>query len=130
MEGINEIKKNYSLALILPLIKKTDMNWKHIESTEDLEQLDKNSFEAPVLLYKHSTRCSISSAALSRIERKWHDKVPEAWFLDLITHRDISDVIASRYGVQHESPQLLLISKGVCIKHQSHMEVNVLTITG
>ena len=106
------------------------MNWKHIKSTEDLEQLDKNSFEAPVLLYKHSTRCSISSAALSRIERKWHDKVPEAWFLDLITHRDISDAIATRYGIQHESPQLLLISKGVCIKHQSHMEVNVLTITG
>lgn len=62
----------------------------------------------PVLLLKHSTTCPISAAALEEVEAWGGDFV----YLDLLAHRDVSNAIAARLNVRHESPQALLVKGG------------------
>jgi bacillithiol system protein YtxJ len=103
------------------------MNWNHISSITDLEQIDSESQMHPVLIVKHSTTCSISAMALSRLERKWQLEDSEKlkpFYLDLLQHRDISNEIEKRYGVQHQSPQVLIIRHGACVYNSSHMEIS------
>ena len=87
------------------------MNWKNLESVELLEALLQASYQKPVAIFKHSTRCSISSMAMSRIERNW-DTLPidfELYYLDLLTYRPVSNAIEAQLGIEHQSPQLLFI---------------------
>jgi bacillithiol system protein YtxJ len=102
------------------------MEWKDLNSLEQLDAIVATSSIQPVLLFKHSTRCSISSTALNRLERSWNseesnDTLP--YYLDLIAHRDISQAIATRFGIEHQSPQALVIRNGVCIYHASHFDI-------
>jgi len=79
------------------------------------------------LIFKHSTRCSISMMAKKRFELDWED-LPEdmpLYFLDLITYRDLSKQVADIFQVHHESPQLLLIKDGECVLDQSHGQISV-----
>ena len=103
------------------------MNWNIITSAADLAALTQASHEHPALIFKHSTRCSISATALNRLERRWDGSragnlVP--YFLDLIAYRSVSNQIAQDFGVQHESPQVLLIHQGKCIYHASHLDID------
>ena len=84
--------------------------WKELTMQEQLDEIDSRSNSRPVVIFKHSTRCSISAMTLSRFERAYTDDLSfEPYFLDLIAYRDVSDAIAERYGIRHESPQALLI---------------------
>ena len=103
------------------------MNWKKLEQIEQLVDIDVKSHEFPVVVFKHSTRCSISSAALARLERSWNDAEMqdiEAYYLDLIANRTTSGAVADHYEIQHESPQVLIIKKGDCVYNESHMGIN------
>jgi len=96
------------------------MNWITLTNEEQLQQINAASAEQTIAIFKHSTRCSISSMAKSRLERA---TVPEAltfYYLDLISHRSVSNAIEALYGVPHESPQILLIRNGKCIYDESH----------
>jgi len=74
-----------------------------------------------VVIFKHSTRCSISSMALSRLESKWIDNnIIKPYFLDLLSYREISNEIAQLFDIEHASPQVLLIKNGSCFYHTSH----------
>jgi bacillithiol system protein YtxJ len=102
------------------------MEWNKLESVDQLDLIDAESKEQDVLIFKHSTRCSISSAALARLERSWNASVPaKVYYLDLLEFRPVSNAIAARYGVEHQSPQALLIRNGACIYHESHMGISV-----
>jgi bacillithiol system protein YtxJ len=103
------------------------MKWNHLTEKEHLETAIKNSFERPVLLFKHSTRCPISSMALSRVERSWSftDSQLEPWFLDLIQHRNLSNQIAATTGIQHESPQVIVLKEGKVIHTASHYDIRL-----
>lgn len=103
------------------------MQWQQLNSIDQLNDLVSKSFDEPVLIFKHSTRCSISSMALDRLERAWNPAEMEglsAWYLDLIAHRDISNKIAELFKVEHQSPQVLLIKNGETSYHTSHMGIN------
>lgn len=103
------------------------MNWTKLVSEQDLEDLKQASFERPVLLFKHSTRCSISSTVLNRLERKWKQEEMgrlKPFFLDLVAYRKISNRVAEEFGVPHQSPQVLLIENGRCIYDASHMQIS------
>lgn len=107
------------------------MNWKTLNSQAQLAEINELSKSKAVLILKHSTRCSISSAALSRLERNWkkeNEAVIEPFYLDLLAHRDISNAIASQYHIEHESPQALLIKDGKCVFYQTHMGIDVADI--
>lgn len=101
------------------------MNWTNLESADQIEAI-KQQREYSVI-FKHSTRCSISMMVKRRFELDW-DKLPESlplYFLDLIKYRHLSNQIAQDFQVHHESPQLLLIKDGSCILDLSHGEISV-----
>ena len=103
------------------------MNWNNLDSAEKLNSLHNESKENKIIIFKHSTRCSISSMALSRFERNFKEeelKDAKAYFLDLITFRNLSNQIADTYNVRHESPQVLVISNGECIYNASHSGIS------
>ncbi len=103
------------------------MNWEKLTSQEELQMIDEQSYNAPVIIFKHSTSCSISATALDRIERKWnqenHPSV-KPYYLDLISYRDVSNAIAEKYGVMHQSPQILIIEAGKCVYNESHFGIS------
>ena len=101
------------------------MNWIQLQSTDQLSEI--KNLPGYSLIFKHSTRCSISMMAKRRFELDW-DSLPgelPLYFLDLIQYRDISNQIAQQFQVHHESPQLLLIKDGECILDQSHGGISV-----
>lgn len=103
------------------------MNWNLLTTSQQLEAIETESQNLPVLIFKHSTRCNISSTALYRLERKWQDKDQiklKPYYLDLLQHRDISNQIATHYRVEHQSPQVLIISRGKCIYTAEHLGIS------
>jgi bacillithiol system protein YtxJ len=101
------------------------MNWTLLESPDQLSEI-KNQ-QGYSLIFKHSTRCSISMMAKRRFEMDW-EVLPgdlPVYFLDLIKYRDISNQVAQDFQVHHESPQLLLIKNGECVLDQSHSGISV-----
>ncbi|MFN8323096.1 MAG: bacillithiol system redox-active protein YtxJ [Chitinophagales bacterium] len=104
------------------------MNWKKLIDLQQLEEIDQITNAKGVMIFKHSTRCSISDTAKSRIERTWKiedDSLLVPYYLDLIVYRSISNTIADRYQIAHESPQVLIIYKGKCIFSQTHLSISM-----
>jgi bacillithiol system protein YtxJ len=100
-------------------------NWTSLESTNQIDAIKHQPGYS--LIFKHSTRCSISMMAKRRFELDW-EKLPTdmpLYFLDLIKHRDISSQVAQDFHVHHESPQMLLIKDGECVLDLSHGEISV-----
>ncbi len=106
------------------------MNWLPLVTLDELTQVDMLSNQpdiSAVVIFKHSTRCSISSMALNRLERSWsfpEQKLP-AYYLDLLNFRAISAEIEQRYGITHQSPQILVIKNGKCIFSATHSDISV-----
>lgn len=100
--------------------------WSGLHSMGDLDEAIKLSNETPVVLFKHSTRCSISSSALSRITRNWNNSevAVQPFILDLISYRDISAAIGTKLNVIHQSPQMIIVKNGKAVFNSSHMDIN------
>ena len=98
------------------------IRWTPLTELSQLEHIDEASVSKSMLIFKHSTRCSISRMALKRFEQEYDidEAHLECYFLDLLNHRDISNEIAQRWHVQHQSPQVLLIKNNKVIAHDSH----------
>ena len=99
------------------------MNWLPLSTHDVLESLIQQSFSEQVAVFKHSTRCSISRMIKERVERSAPQNHMPTYYLDLLEYREISNAIASRFNVQHESPQLLILRNGICTSHASHSAV-------
>jgi bacillithiol system protein YtxJ len=100
------------------------MAWQNISTIDAVNQIKNN--EGFSVIFKHSTRCSVSLMAKKRFEYEW-DAIPAStpiYFLDLIKHRDVSALIAEIFQVYHESPQALLIKNGECVLDSSHSEID------
>ena len=106
-------------------LNKNKIIWNQLTDLAQLNEITIISNEKPVAIFKHSTRCSISRMALKQFENEFNssDKVTP-YFLDLIAHRDISNEIATRFGVHHQSPQLILIKEGKAIYSVSHSDID------
>ena len=98
------------------------MKWNKLETAEALNEMIHQSFESPLIVYKHSSRCSISTLALSRLHSDNYEV--ELYFLDIISFRKISNQIENRFKVIHQSPQLLIIHKGECVFNTSHLGIS------
>jgi bacillithiol system protein YtxJ len=101
------------------------VNWKEFSDESELEVIKKLSLEKPQVIFKHSTRCSISSMAKSRLERSIEPNGIDFNYLDLIAHRNISNKIANDFDVEHASPQILVIKNGECVYDESHNAINM-----
>ena len=103
------------------------MKWTKLESRGQLDLIKKESIEKTILIFKHSTRCNISRATLDRLERNWKEEEMQhvrPYFLDLISYRDISGQIAAQFGVDHESPQVLVVRNGISVYDSSHFDIS------
>jgi len=97
-----------------------------MQQLADIKELSKTR---PQVIFKHSTRCSISTIAKSRLERNQQPLSGDFYFLDLLKHRSISDQIAEDFAVAHESPQILLIKNTACVYEESHSGIQMDEIT-
>lgn len=101
------------------------MNWIPLTSDAQLQQIITQSADKPQLIFKHSTRCSISSMAKNRMERESQPAGIDFYFLDLIAYRLLSQKVADTFGISHESPQVLLIKDGKCVYDESHTGISM-----
>lgn len=104
------------------------MNWMPLTDEATIETIRTQSHTTPVVIFKHSTRCSISSMALSRLERADAPEGVPFYYLDLIRHRPVSNKVADVFNVWHESPQVLVIRGGQCVYDESHGGIHMADI--
>ena len=105
--------------------------WQKIESQEDLNSAIEKSVEKPVVIFKHSTRCIISKTVLRNFENEVENSdAPEVdfYYLDLLNYRDISNAIAEKLNVTHQSPQLILLKNKEAIYNTSHDRITLESI--
>lgn len=103
--------------------------WINLTNEEQLQEIKEKSNGRPQLIFKHSTRCSISSMAKNRLDKSSRPEGMDFYFLDLIKHRNISNKISTEFNVNHESPQVLVIKNGESIYNESHSGINMKEIT-
>ena len=100
--------------------------WIELTDVGTLDEIARISHEKPVAILKHSTRCGISRMVLRQFEKDYNlneDQV-ELYFLDLLNHREVSNKIASKFNVPHQSPQLIIIKDGKVVHDASHNAVS------
>lgn len=101
------------------------MNWIDLNNIQQLAAIKELSKARPQVIFKHSTRCSISSVAKSRLERSEQPGHSDFYFLDLLRYRSVSDQVAEDFAVIHESPQILLIKNTKCVYEESHSGIRM-----
>ena len=103
-----------------------EINWKKLSQENQLTEFIELSKSKPIAMFKHSTRCSLSSMVKSRLERAWdiNGNDIEIYYLDLIQYRDVSNKIASIFNIEHQSPQLIVLDQGKVLYHASHGEID------
>lgn len=96
--------------------------WIQLTEIETLDEIVEISNNQTVAILKHSTSCGISRMVLRQFEQTYDLKEEQIklYFLDLLNHRDISNKIASRFNVPHESPQLIVLKDGKVVFDASH----------
>ncbi|TDD97464.1 bacillithiol system redox-active protein YtxJ [Flavobacterium cellulosilyticum] len=112
-------------------VSTSKINWIPLTFMGQLDEIIAFSKDKPVFIFKHSTRCSISRFALKQFENEFDTtNNVDAYFLDLLEYRDISNAIASRFNVYHQSPQLVLIKEGKAAYDVSHDAINAEELKG
>ncbi len=110
------------------------INWISLKDLGQLNEIVTLSHEKPVVIFKHSTRCSVSRMALKQFENEFDVETLQCnvstYFLDLLEYRDISNEIAARFNVYHQSPQLLLIQDGKSVYDVSHSDIDAGELKG
>lgn len=112
--------------------KKEDksLNWKILDDSNQLNEISSLSNQKPVVIFKHSTRCGISRMVLNQFQNNadFDEDAVVLLYLDLLENRDISNTISKKFGVLHQSPQMIIIKDGVVIHHASHSAIVPSTI--
>ena len=106
------------------------MAWIKLTDENQLQECWNLSHQKPQLIFKHSTRCSISTMALSRFQGSGilDDNSLDCHYLDLLQYRSISDEIARKSGVYHQSPQVIVLFKESVIYSESHGMIDARSI--
>lgn len=102
-----------------------EVPWHVLGEMDQLDTIIEESNSKPIAIFKHSTRCGISRGVLKIFERNYSlkDEQIKLYFLDLLAHRDISNEIAARFKVHHESPQIIVLKEGKVVYHDSHHSI-------
>lgn len=104
----------------------TKVGWRRLTDMGQLNEIINESMVKPVIIFKHSTRCGISRMTLKQFENEYDlDDLVTPYFLDLLENRDVSNEIAKRFGIEHQSPQLILIKSGKPVYDASHGDIFV-----
>jgi len=111
--------------------KKTYLTWLPLTSSEQLETIETESNTASVLIFKDSTRCGISKMVIKQFEKLFTEENQhlKVYYLDLLNYRDISNEIAVKFQVMHQSPQLIVVRNGSAVHHASHNDITQVNLT-
>jgi len=106
---------------------KLHIKWKELNSINQIDSLVEESKERPVAIFKHSTRCGISHMVKDGLHANYDIEHGHLgfYYLDLISFRQISNEIAHRFNVPHQSPQIVLLRHGRAVYNASHHMINV-----
>ena len=101
--------------------------WINLTDENQLNEIIVESRSKPVIIYKHSTRCGLSTVAYQRLQNGLDKLTPQAslYYLDLIQYREVSAKVSEIFGVRHQSPQVLIIKNGAAAYMASHHEIVV-----
>ena len=97
-----------------------------VQRIDQLDQLLTESGAQPLLLFKHSYSCGISAEALDELVAHLHSNRPGPVRYAMVTvqtHRDVSNAVAAKLGIRHETPQALVIRDGRVVWSASHFRV-------
>jgi bacillithiol system protein YtxJ len=103
--------------------KKKSENRIPLNDESHIEKIMELSIQNPMFIFKHSTRCGISSIILNRFEKRIKDTEFNFYLVDVLKNRSISNLIADTFNIHHESPQLISIKNGKALDHGSHSAV-------
>ena len=104
--------------------------WIALTKLEQLQDIETTSKIKTQIIFKHSTRCGISSMVMNQFVRSYDfsEKHFDLYYLDLLNYRDISNEVGYKFQVLHESPQLLVIKNSTTVAHASHGSINDLDL--
>ncbi len=102
-------------------------DWRVLNDLKQLDVIDEESKQTTIVLFKDSTTCGISASVKYRLEGDWAqlDSNVTLYYLDLLSYRPISNAIAERYGVVHQSPQIIIVKGGRAVYNISHHRISV-----
>ena len=101
------------------------LDWIFLTAENQLEEIEKKSFKKTQVIFKHSTRCSISSVSMNKFVKNYSIPVEDAdlYYLDLLNYRSVSDEVGYKFQVMHQSPQVLVIKNGEVVYDASHYAI-------
>lgn len=105
-------------------------DWHQLNDSSQLLEIIQTSYEKPVVVFKHSTRCGTSAMAKHTLETGWNFKKEDLdfYYLDLLAFRTISNKVAEEFKVVHHSPQILVIKNGKSVYDTSHHNISIGTL--
>ncbi|MFI1773394.1 bacillithiol system redox-active protein YtxJ [Thalassobellus citreus] len=105
--------------------------WIALNTLHQLDDIKEKSSTKTQVLFKHSTRCGISRMVMSQFVEAYNltENDLDLYYLDLLNYREVSNEIAAKFQVMHESPQLLIIKNGVVVTHASHGSINEIDLS-
>jgi bacillithiol system protein YtxJ len=111
--------------------KKSHLNWIPLTSLDQLKEIKEQSKTESVLIFKHSTRCGVSSMVIKQFEKLFTDEHEhvKVYYLDLLSYRNISDEVGFTFQVMHKSPQLIVVKNEISIFDASHYEITTINLT-
>ncbi len=101
-------------------------NWRTLNTIEDIDAIIEASNHKPQIIFKHSTTCGISANAHHKLETDFSElegKV-DFYYLDLLANRPVSNAVADKTGVLHQSPQIILLKNGEVAYTVTHLAIN------
>jgi len=101
-----------------------------LDSLAVLDELLRDSEHLPLLLFKHSQTCGISAEALDELEAHIAEGGAAVRYamVTVQTHQELSNVVSSRLGIRHETPQVILVRDGRAVWTASHFRVNAVEL--
>ncbi len=104
---------------------KTEFPWFNITSLEQLDEIAAESEQQTVAIFKHSTTCGISAMVKRGFENEANaESGVKLYYLDLLANRPISNAIAEKFMVVHQSPQLIVLKNREVVAEASHGAIN------
>lgn len=95
---------------------------KALHKQEVWEKVLKQSQTRPVIVFKHSNTCGTSERAHKRVKKlEQQSGFADNMYITIVQRaRDISDTIAEELGVEHESPQVIIVYNREAVYDADH----------
>lgn len=98
------------------------IDWYALKDIEQIKEIEQESTTQLIGIFKHSTRCGISSEIFRRFNKSFSKEV-KMYYLDILSYREVSNQVSCTFNVVHQSPQLLLIKNKEVVQHASHYDI-------